>query len=95
MIGVSIALRNPFSNRWDTIFYRDRLRGHTATEIQLVRGTAIVAIDLSWNVWCDHAGWSVMIGLFGYELYFSRNDTRHWNVEAGRFNTYDKAGRAK
>jgi hypothetical protein len=95
MINFNIGLSNPFSHRWDTIYYKDHLFSkHKSGEIQVIKDNTIISFGFRWATRCDHAGISIDIGLFGYTAMFHYNDTRHWNHEAGRYYAYDSAGQA-
>lgn len=95
MISFSFRLANPFSNRWDTIFYRDRLFSkHKAGEIQVCKEAIIISFSFRFTTRCDHAGVSLDIGALGYTVMLQYNDTRHWNEDEGRYYIYDNAGNA-
>lgn len=47
-------------------------------------------LDLGW-FGEDHAGPELTIELFGYMFHVSLKDTRHWNYDEGRFQTYEEA----
>jgi len=46
-------------------------------------------IDVSITTKQDHAGVSLVIGLFGYGIHFRMYDTRHWNYETRRWEEYN------
>ena len=93
MISFSFRLMNPFSDRWETVYYKDGLLGkHTGAEIQVIKDNTIVDLTFRWHTRQDHAGMSLDLGLFGYQVTMRYYDTRHWNDEAGRYYIYDKAG---
>ena len=95
MINFNLGLRNPFSNRWNTFFYKDGLIGkNKAWEIQAVTDSNIVNIEFSLTVRGDHSGITIGLGLVGLTVMFCLVDTRHWNEEAGRHYNYDSAGDA-
>ena len=95
MIYFGFNITNPFSHRWDTIFYKDKpFAKMKAGEIQVVKDNTIVSFSFRLTTRCDHAGVSLDIGLFGYTAMFNFYDTRHWNTEAGRYFVYDDAGNA-
>lgn len=93
MISFSFRLKNPFSDRWETVYHKDAMLGtHTCAEIQVVKDNTIVEFSFSWYARQDHAGITIYLGLFGYSVSIRYYDTRHWNDEAGRFYNYDSAG---
>lgn len=95
MIYFGFNITNPWSHRWDTIFYKDKLFANKkGGEIQVVKDNTIVGFSFRLATRCDHAGVSLDIGLFGYTAMFNFYDTRHWNTEAGRYFVYDDAGNA-
>lgn len=95
MIYFNFGLSNPFSHRWDTVYYRDQLVStYKSAEIQIVKDNTIISIGLRFRTRTDHAGISFDIGLLGYSLMFNYSDTRHWNEKENRYYIYDSAGNA-
>jgi hypothetical protein len=93
MISFSFNLRNPFSDRWETVYHRSAMLGkHTGAEIQVIKDTTIVDFGFRWAIRQDHAGVMLDLGLFGYSVMLHYYDTRHWNDEEGRFYIYEKDG---
>jgi hypothetical protein len=93
MISFSFNLRNPFSDRWETVYHRSAMLGkHTGAEIQVIKDTTIVDFGFRWTIRQDHAGVMLDFGLFGYSVMLHYYDTRHWNDEEGRFYIYEKDG---
>lgn len=95
MININLQLQNPFSSRWKTVAYGDRILGkNTACEYQVIADNSIIGLGIRYTARCDHAGLSVEFSLLGYTVMASYHDTRHWNEEKGRYFIYDKAGNA-
>ena len=93
MINFNVGLSNPWSHRWNTIFYKEKLLAkHKSVEIQIVKDSTIINFGFRWSARCDHAGVSLDIGLFGYTAMFNYNDTRHWNHKEDRYFNYDNKG---
>lgn len=94
MISFNLSLTNPFSNRWKTIYYIDTLfKNKKSSEIQIVKDNTIIKFSLDYHIRCDHAGIELHLGLFGYSIYISYNDTRHWNHEKNTWCVYGLDGR--
>ena len=45
--------------------------------------------DIRWTRKQDHAGFELLIGVFGYGIHFSIYDTRHWNYELDKWIAYE------
>lgn len=45
-------------------------------------------VDVSWSIREDHAGFELVIGIFGYGVHFHIYDTRHWNYETKSWEVY-------
>jgi hypothetical protein len=86
MIDLKFSISNPFSNRWDTLFFRNgTLPKHKAWEFNGYRTNQIINLEFGVTFKGDHAGLKTMVGLFGFNLELSIYDTRHWNYEKNRF----------
>ena len=90
IIHVNLNLSNPFSHRFDTIFYKDRMFfKHKGGEIQVVKDNSIIGFNLDISARCDHAGISVDLSLLGHTLYLKFYDRRHWDTESNQWTKYD------
>jgi hypothetical protein len=86
MINLDFSISNPFSNRWDTLFFRNgALPKHKAWEFNGYRTHHIVSGEFRLTFKGDHAGLHLSFGLIGFDLEFAVYDTRHWNYEKNRF----------
>lgn len=95
MIDVNFRLSNPFCKRWVTVFYKEKiLANNKSAEIQVVKDATVIIFGFRFSTRCDHAGVNLDIGLFGYSVMVSYNDTRHWNSKANRYYVYDDRGNA-
>jgi hypothetical protein len=85
VINFNFSIDNPWSNRWNTIWYASGLLfGHKAWEFNGYATHHI--IDLSFELRqgrVDHPGVFLMIGLVGYAIEFQIYDTRHWDNQWG------------
>lgn len=90
---IKIELTNPFSKRWETIYYKSSpppSKGkHRVWEVQAFKDNTVVSIALRWTFRTDHAGIELGLGLFGYSIMFSSNDTRHWDNDINAWKVYD------
>lgn len=90
MIYFNFDIRNPWSDRWNTIWFKSGLLGkHKSWEFNGYRTHHIIDVNFNLTFNCDHAGLYTMFGLFGYALEFSVYDTRHWNHQENRWEIYD------
>lgn len=92
MISLNFNIRNPFSNRWKCIYSRS---GRTPFknkfwEVQVDKTSDILGLELRITARQDHAGVFVSASLVGYEIIFNFYDSRHWNDEFNRWQTYNK-----
>ena len=46
-------------------------------------------VDINWSIREDHAGFELVVGLFGYGINFRMYDTRHWNYEKKAWEVYE------
>jgi hypothetical protein len=81
MINFNFSITNPFSNRWQTIFFKNGLLpNHKAWEFNGYRTHHLIDINFSLSFHGDHPGLFIMLGLLGYSLEFSVYDTRHGDM---------------
>lgn len=81
MINFNFTISNPWSNRWNTLWFKNGLFStHKAWEFNGYRTHHIIDINFSLNFKCDHAGLQILIGLVGYAVEFTFYDTRHWDT---------------
>ena len=81
MINFNLSIANPWSNRWNIMFFKNGpLPYHKAWEFNGYRTHHIVDIDFRLSFTGDHPGVFVMLGLLGYSLEVSIYDTRHGDM---------------
>lgn len=79
--------KSNFSNIWCKAW---SVTLHKHFEIQIVKySPVILTLLLRHKTECDHAGWTVELGLFGYEIYFNLLENRHWDFENSTWENYD------
>jgi len=89
MIYFNFTINNPFSERFETLFYRNgELTKNKAWEVQLMKDDCILILGLRYAIREDHAGLQLSLGLFGYFLELTIHDVRHWDYANGRWQTY-------
>lgn len=90
MIDININIRNPFSNRFSTLFYLGNTFGksHKAWEIQAIRTSNVLTVELRYTIRQDHAGLWVALGILGFEISGHIYDTRHWDDANDCWNIY-------
>jgi|LauGreDrversion4_2_1035121.scaffolds.fasta_scaffold1170212_2 hypothetical protein len=87
MIHLSFNISNPWSNRWNTIWFKGGLLPkQKAWEFNGYRTHQIIDINFSLTSKCDHAGLQILIGLIGYAVEFNIYDTRHWDRDKNGYN---------
>lgn len=90
MLNLSFNLRNPFSDRWETLGHRSwQISRYKWIELQFDRGTDIVGLTLRITPRQDHAGAFVSVSLLSYEAMFHFYDSRHWDYETNSYKVYD------
>jgi len=95
MINLRFELQNPWSkDRFKNLgCIYGRITKNKAWELEHTFYDGML-IDMDFKITrrCDHAGLSLVFGLFGYAIHFSIHDTRHWNYEENRWYIYDDKG---
>jgi len=90
MIRFNLSIDNPWSDRWNTVWFKNGLLlKHKAWEFNAYRTHHIVNFEFHITRRCDHAGVGFEFGLLGYSLEFQIYDTRHWNYELDNWISYD------
>jgi hypothetical protein len=91
MINFNFNVNNPWSNRWNTLWAKSQfLSDNKAVEFNGYRTNSLINVDFSLNFRTDHAGFRLMLGLFGYEAELHFYDTRHWDRDQSTWVNYDK-----
>lgn len=81
MININFNLTNPFSNRWNALFFKNGLLPkHKAWEFNGYETHDIIDINFRLSITGDHPGMFIMLGLAGYSLELSIYDTRHGDM---------------
>ena len=76
---IVLTIRNPFSERWDIIKEVTKMApNHRSIEFNLYRTNVIFNFTFQYRTSrCDHRGYTISFGLFGYEFDYDNYDTRH------------------
>ena len=89
MIYFNFKIENPFTDRWNTIFYKSGLiLKNKAWEFNAYRTHLLIDVDFHFTRKGDHAGLQLMFGILGYALEFNVYDTRHWDYENNTWYNY-------
>jgi hypothetical protein len=89
MFNLNFSITNPWSNRWEVLFFKNGTLGkHRAWEFNGYSTHSLIDIDVRISHRCDHAGLHTIIGLLGLALEFSIYDTRHWNYDKDNWEIY-------
>jgi hypothetical protein len=78
---------NNFKNLFCLFWRTGKLLKHKAWEFEVIQDWRVILnFTFRWTVRRDHAGPTLELGLFGYEVYLMMYDTRHW---CDRTNTWE------
>jgi hypothetical protein len=81
MINFNLSISNPWSDRWNTLFFKHGLLAqHKAWEFNGYRTHHLVDVNFQLSFTGDHPGVFIMLGLLGYSLELSMYDTRHGDM---------------
>lgn len=64
---------------------------HWEIEVYNLGWGDLLDFEFSWSRKCDHAGFSLKLGLLGYTFEGKFYDSRHWDDETNNYVVYDKA----
>lgn len=79
MISFSFNIRNPYSDRFETIVNPHwEVSQYKMLELQVDRTTDIVGFDFRLTTRQNHSGIFVSLALLGYDAIIHFYDTRHW-----------------
>jgi hypothetical protein len=80
MFNFNVSIANPWSNRWEAIWFKNGLLSkYKAWEFNGYRTHHVIDVNVEITTRRDHAGLHLTFGLIGYTVEFSIYDTRHWN----------------
>ena len=81
MINFNLNISNPWSDRWNTLFFKHGLLSqHKAWEFNGYRTHHLVDVNFQLSFTGDHPGVFIMLGLLGLSLELSIYDTRHGDM---------------
>ena len=93
-IGFNLAIFEDH-NKWESLFSKSgktpwpnkawEIEGHNFGWGNLF------AFEFTWTRNCDHAGLSLKLGLFGYQVEGRFYDSRHWDYDTNDYVVYDEA----
>lgn len=79
MISLSFNIRNPYSDRFETLANPHwEISQHKMLELQFDKTTDIIGIDFRLTTRQNHGGLFLSIALLGFEAIVHFYDTRHW-----------------
>jgi hypothetical protein len=87
MISLNFNLRNPWSNTFKNLwfrFYTTPIK-NKFIEIEAYRDSSIISFVFAWTIRQSHSGVDLELGLLGYCLRFNFYDNRHWDTNAGHW----------
>lgn len=93
MISTHLRISNPWSNgNFDNLWNRSwLLTKHKALELEVIKYSRnVFEVQFALSVRTDHAGLTLVIGLFGRSFHFNFYDTRHWDFEKGTWEIYNE-----
>lgn len=91
MISFSFGISSPFEvdfknfwcRTWNTPFE------HKYVELELYTTEDLVGCNFLLTSKRDHAGLDIQLSLFSRCVHFNFYDSRHWDIETGKWHTYD------
>jgi hypothetical protein len=91
MIYLSFSLANPFSNRFSVVYEKSgkTWNPHKFWDLTICKNSAIIGFCFDFTMRQDPAGFGFDIELFGWNIDYRFYDSRHWDIETGRWETYD------
>ena len=92
MIYLSFSLSNPFSNRFSVVYEKSgkTWNPHKFWDFTICKNSSIIGFCFDFTMRKDHAGFGLEFDLLGWNVEYRVYDSRHWDVEAGRWETYEK-----
>ena len=88
MIYFNFNIDNPFTDRWNTLFYKSGLlTQYKVWEFNGYRTHHLINSSFKLTTKGDHAGIQFELGVFGYSIEFQIYDTRHWDYENNHWET--------
>lgn len=81
MFTLTFRISNPFSKRWDSIktWHGSTPFPNKFWEVQLMKTGDVIFIDFGITSRTDHAGFTIELGLLGFNTSFVVYDNRHWD----------------
>lgn len=95
MLYLSFNIKNIWNKRrnYDSVFFwHKRITKNKSIEFEVIDDSNVLLsfeLDISFRG-KDHAGPSVMFGLFGSEISFKLYDHRHWDYQSNTWNDTHK-----
>lgn len=93
MINFNIELQNPWAKEnFKNLFFRFwKLSKHKGAEFEIIRyAESFLTVNFKWSTRTDHAGVSLELALFGYQMSVSVYDIRHWDYGTNAWKIYNK-----
>lgn len=91
MISFNFNIRNPWSERFKNIWCRSFKTPFKTKfiELEIYKDSSILSVNGNWTIRQSHAGLDIELGLLGYCFNFKFYDSRHWDYENNRYETYE------
>jgi hypothetical protein len=92
MIDFNLRLSNPFWEwrQTDSINKWGKLTENKSWELTIANwGRSLIGFGFSWTFREAHAGITLELSLWKYDVYFSITDNRHWDYEAYKWEKYE------
>lgn len=92
MINLKFALENPWANEdFKNLFCKEaKFSKNKDYSFEIVRySRELLTVGISLTHRSDHAGLTIELGLFGYNVSAGWYDTRHWNYKKQCWGSYD------
>lgn len=92
MINLQLILTNPWhTENFKNLFSRSGLiNAHKAWEFEVTRYSYdLIKVQFTWSLKRDHAGPTLELALFGFNVTAKIYDTRHWDYEKNDWEMYE------
>ena len=90
MIYFNFRLLNPFIDRFDVIFSKDKLLSkYKAITFGLSKTNEFLSVVFKLNFREDHAGFYIEFGLLYYVMTIHFYDIRHWDIDNKCWDSYE------
>ena len=89
MLFFNVNLTNPWSSKFKSLkVWHGQCGRYRAWEVQIMKTNTVLEVEVGYTVKQDHAGLTVELGLFGYNIQAQYYDCRHWDHDNNCWQIY-------